>query len=283
MQEGRQEDAQEFLGFLLNTLHDELFSLIEKHDHAQDAVDGQASKVGDALNGLVAEDDGWVEVGTGGRTATTRTVDLRPSPITRMFGGKTRSVLRVVGQKDSATVVPFLPLQLDIEAANVDIIEDALSNMSAPERSSDYAREASVSVYLETFPPVLILHLKRFRYDKAGGASKIHKVIGFGPELEINPSVMSSSKRSARSIKYSLSGVIYHHGRSATGGHYTVSLKQQDGHWINIDDTNIRPISLADVAIDRTQEILRLSLPSSGTIDSQSERTAYLLFWTRQD
>ena len=39
---------------------------------------------------------------------------------------------------------------------------------------------------IEAFPPVLVLHLKRFRYDAAsGGVIKIDKPIQFSSELEI--------------------------------------------------------------------------------------------------
>ena len=39
---------------------------------------------------------------------------------------------------------------------------------------------------IETLPPVLVLHLKRFRYDAAaGGVIKISKHVQFPPELDI--------------------------------------------------------------------------------------------------
>ena len=39
---------------------------------------------------------------------------------------------------------------------------------------------------IEALPPVLVLHLKRFRYDEAaGGVVKIGKPVQFSPELEI--------------------------------------------------------------------------------------------------
>jgi hypothetical protein len=43
--------------------------------------------------------------------------ETRESPLSRIFGGKQRSTLRVPGQKDSATVEPFLTLQLDIQVS----------------------------------------------------------------------------------------------------------------------------------------------------------------------
>jgi len=46
--------------------------------------------------------------------------------------------------------------------------------------------DTSHQVLIEALPPVLVLHLKRFRYDAAaGGVIKIGKFIQFAPELEI--------------------------------------------------------------------------------------------------
>ncbi len=46
--------------------------------------------------------------------------------------------------------------------------------------------DATKRLMLEELPPVLILHLKCFVYDKAGGCQKIVKNIDFGVELDLN-------------------------------------------------------------------------------------------------
>lgn len=66
MRNGHQEDAEEFLGFFLDTLHDEILILIDRAEKREEK-EGAASKEGE-----VGED--WLEVGSKGRTATTRTV-----------------------------------------------------------------------------------------------------------------------------------------------------------------------------------------------------------------
>ena len=45
--------------------------------------------------------------------------------------------------------------------------------------------EASHKTSLEKLPQVLILHLKYFVYDKAGGCQKTHKHVEISRELEI--------------------------------------------------------------------------------------------------
>lgn len=136
--------------------------------------------------------------------------DIRESPITRIFGGVQRSLLRVPGQKDSALSEPFLALQLDVQPTNVETIEDALANLSQPETVNDYIVkgglrvDATKQLFLEQLPPVLILHLKRFSYNNVGGVIKNSKVVGYKMELEISPSILTPAHRSSRPIKYRL-------------------------------------------------------------------------------
>ncbi|KAK5241003.1 hypothetical protein LTR40_013462, partial [Exophiala xenobiotica] len=55
--------------------------------------------------------------------------------------------------------------------------------------------------------------------------------------------------------KYQLTGVIYHHGKNANGGHYTVDIRRQDGReWIRMDDTLLRRIRAEDVAEGGSEE-----------------------------
>lgn len=78
-----------------------------------------------------------------------------------------------------------------------------------------------------------------------------------------------------------LPAVVYHHGKSAAGGHYTTNLRQQSGNWINIDDTTIRPVLPGDVAVDRERELSRLGASGSPLSDPIPDKSAYLLIYTR--
>lgn len=196
-------------------------------------------------------------------------------------------MLRAPGQKDSAVVEPFLTLGLDVQPPNVDSLEDALANLSQPETVADYMVrgglkvDATKQLFLESLPPILVLHLKRFSYNNVGGTIKNHKVVSYGVDLVIPASIIAPARRSSTPLNYQLLAVVYHHGKSATGGHYTASIRQQGDHWINIDDTSISNIAASDVAVDRVREVLRLSLPSSGLADGLPDRSAYLLFYQR--
>ena len=72
-------------------------------------------------------------------------------------------------------------------------IEDALRYISHPQpvqvssvTKGNAIVEATQQVMMDVFPPVLVLHLKRFLYDTtAKDVKKVHKQVNYGPELEI--------------------------------------------------------------------------------------------------
>jgi ubiquitin carboxyl-terminal hydrolase 10 len=259
MKRGQQEDAEEFLGFLLAGLHDECVHIIKNGKQTQSA-NGNISKSeqSDSVDG------GWEEVGPKQKTAITQNsgaIDIE-SPLTKIFGGKLRSEYKRPGEKASVTLEPYQPLQLDIHEPNINNISDALKNLTRLETLDGAVRGAKAStkqVHIETLPPVLILHLKRFHYDEKG-PQKIWKKIGYPLELELPKEVFPPHKRGSYQVqggfpRYRLTGVVYHHGKNASGGHYTVDLRRQEGkEWIRMDDTIIRRIRAEDVAEGGSEE-----------------------------
>lgn len=85
----RQEDAQEFLSFIMDQMHDELLKL-----------NGNFSNRNDGENALIssAEDDGWETVGPKNKSAVTRTQSFMPSQLSAIFGGQFRSVVKARGE-----------------------------------------------------------------------------------------------------------------------------------------------------------------------------------------
>lgn len=84
----RQEDAQEFLSFVMHQMHDELLKFEGK------VSVGNGGKV--SLVSSVSDDDGdsWETVGPKNKTAITRTQSFIPSKLSEIFGGKLRSVVK---------------------------------------------------------------------------------------------------------------------------------------------------------------------------------------------
>lgn len=261
MKRGQQEDAEEFLGFLLAGLHDECAHVIKTGRRPSTAADSVTSPRSERSGSM---DSGWLEVGPKQKPAITQssgTIEIE-SPVTKIFGGKIRSEYRKPGEKPSVTLEPYQPLQLDIGSPNIHNITDALKGLTHLETLDSSIRGGRAStkqVFIETLPPVLILHLKRFHYD-TNGAQKIWKKIGYPLELEIPKEVFPQSKRNSFAVRgglprYKLTAVVYHHGKNASGGHYTVDLRRQEGlEWIRMDDTVIRRIRAEDVAEGGAEE-----------------------------
>lgn len=278
MRGGHQEDAEEFLGFYLDTLEEELLSITASLQSKNANDPGYSER---QQNGSAAEDGPWLEVGKKNRTAVTRTVNTTESPITRIFGGKFRSTLRVPHQKDSIIFEDWRSLRLDIQRDQVHTLKDALSCISTPQSvqvtsvtKPGAVLDAKQIVQIETLPPILVLHLKRFLYDaNAGGTAKVGKQVLFDAELEVGSDVMAPGRK-IQTTRYKLFGVLYHHGTSASGGHYTLDVlhpniamnptKPREG-WIRIDDELVSDVSPEDVF---------------GT-HARDDRCAYLLFYRR--
>lgn len=293
---GHQEDAEEFFSLVLSTLHEEVLLAQQRaqrrlgaaHRHTPSAPQAPPP-VADADEHVEArevqrpaspEQDEWLEVGQKGKTSLTRTAGTRDaaSPISRIFDGKVRSVLHVPGSKTSIVLEPYRALPLDIQPASVRTLEDALRHLTVPEEISGVWSpgrgalvDATKQLCIEMLPPVLVLHLKRFVYDEVGGVQKSCKPIAYGHRLTIDPATMSAPLRMAGPPpEYTLFGVVYHHGRLATGGHYTAAvLRQDDSGWVHIDDTCARAIPADEVL---TGDLCNEGIPSP----------AYLLFYQRR-
>lgn len=267
MRRGHQQDAEEFLGFLLQSLDDECTNVM--NNASQTASQAAGSETASADSSTDPSGD-WLEVGRKQRAAVTRSSGSNTStPVTKVFGGLLRSEFRVPGLKDSITTEPYQPLQLDIGSPEIRNVVDALRGLTRPERlqgdfNSPRGKDitATKQVFIETLPPVLILHLKRFQFDAEGGTTKIWKNVGYPLDLEIPREALSRQSRQTLGVgalpKYKLISVIYHHGKNASGGHYTADVRRQDGReWLRLDDTVLHRLRSEDVAKGGSEEQIK--------------------------
>ncbi|KAE9974959.1 hypothetical protein BLS_002846 [Venturia inaequalis] len=263
MKRGHQQDAEEFLNKLLQTLDDESAKVINTLPASDNTAPVSPISERSSVN-----DSGWQEVGQKQKASTTRASgnSAVETPITKIFAFSARSEVQIVHTKTSITTQPYQQLQLDIAAPACNNIVNALKNWTQPETvygdfNTDRGSKVSSAKkqsYIETLPPVLILHLKRFEFDNSG-AQKIWKKVGYPLELTLPKDVFPQSKRAQMTLtglpKFRLDGVIYHHGQNASSGHYTVDVRRQEGHeWIRIDDKVIRRIRSEDVAEGGAEE-----------------------------
>jgi len=95
---------------------------------------------------------------------------------------------------------------------------------------------------------------------------------------------MSPQQRDAPPVRYRLFGVVYHHGKHASGGHYTVDVLRQDhSEWIRIDDTNIEPVDENDVVTinSRGERNTKMTEAKVNPTTGVPDKVAYLLFYKR--
>jgi ubiquitin carboxyl-terminal hydrolase 10 len=262
-QQGKQEDAEEFLSYILNGLHDEMVQLTGNKTQ-QDATN----------NDVVAEQvvGDWEQVGPRNRSTVTRKAAMSKSPVAAMFGGYLRSSLVQAGMKESASIQPFFTIPLDLRG-EVNTVQQAFDNFFRVEEvegfqcdKSKTEVEVSKKWTLDTLPVVLVLHLKRFVVNK-NGCEKLTKKISYEPQLQVPGETLSkvNKVRSKNMLTYKLFAVTYHHGKNLHGGHYTSDISHPAVGWLRADDINVRLV------------------PPKYVFHPLSNRDPYLLYYCRGD
>ncbi|CAH2077416.1 unnamed protein product, partial [Thlaspi arvense] len=245
----RQEDAQEFLSFIMDQMHDELLKLREQF---LKLTTSKAPVVTSA-----DDDEEWETVGPKNKSAVTRTQSFVPSELSDIFGGELKSTVKAEGNKASATVQPYLLLHLDIHPEAVTMIEDALHLFSAPEDLEGYRASvtgkagvvsARKAIKIQKLSKIMILHLMRFSYGSQG-STKLHKPVRFPLELNLGRYLLVSP--SMEGLKYELVATITHHGRDPSKGHYTTDARRKNGQWLRFDDASVTAIGTKQVLHDQ--------------------------------
>ena len=181
VERARQQDAEEFLTFLLESMNRELSQVVKERSlrvrvagdvneflacdkggrgtsgEADADVDGQHSSgdgaaqdnVLNACSNNNANDDDdndsggeWAEVGKGNVRSVKRSLKSDTSPISTLFGGLLRSEIRAA-RTSSVMVEPFVTVPLDIVAEQVLSVEDALARLVESESIDGFACERS--------------------------------------------------------------------------------------------------------------------------------------------
>jgi ubiquitin carboxyl-terminal hydrolase 10 len=216
---GTQQDAAEFLLYLLDGVHEECKWTADEIENGTET--GEVTKSG------LPED----------------------SPVLRIFGGVTKSTVVSVDEKDSVSLEAFTMLALDVLPDAVRDIETALGRLCAVERISE---KKTRRVVFAVLPKVLVLQMKRISYDPSTQtARKVEKPIKAGLSFEIDGRLVERGGP----FTYSLYAAIYHHGRSTDGGHYTAVVRynledpadREDCKWYFYDDTTFHQVSEDEV------------------------------------
>lgn len=131
---------------------------------------------------------------------------------------------------------------------------------------------------IASLPPVLCLHLKRFKYVESQGQMKklMHRVV-FPFSLKV---VNTLDECPDADAEYALSAVVVHMGAYINHGHY-VALVKSAGRWLCVDDEVVHGVTESQVqsTFGHTQEpVIRPDghVASSGHMDH-----GYILLYER--
>lgn len=247
-----QQDAQEFLSYLLNTLSD---IIAKEEKDKRDAAAGGAQK-----------------------PAPGKKDEPPPTFIQNLFEGRLTNETRcmcceTVTDRDEA----FINLQIEI--AQNSSVSSCLRSFSKVERlvgDSKFAcdeccsyQEAEKRMRIKKLPNVLSIQLKRFTYvERLQRLTKLSHRVVFPFELRLFNT--TEDAESADQI-YDLQGAVIHIGSQLTRGHY-IALVKSEGVWLLLDDALVQPVdeSVVSEFFGKTDAQQNASKGSD---------TAYILFY----
>jgi len=218
----KQQDAQEFLRYMLDRLHTELTTLFPRNSVSKNLSN--------------------------------------TSLVTSLFRGVLQNEVKcLVCGTESKKHDPFFDLSLDIPQKYFDdnssgencLLSECLNKFTELEELAETElyncptckkkQKSTKKFWIQRLPKVLCLHLKRFKWSECS-RSKLDVHIEFPiKDLDMN-SFMLANKHETRNNSgspiYDLSAVIVHHGNGAGTGHYT-SFAIHEGYWHHFNDSTV--------------------------------------------
>uniref|UniRef100_A0A0X3PAE1 Ubiquitin carboxyl-terminal hydrolase n=2 Tax=Schistocephalus solidus TaxID=70667 RepID=A0A0X3PAE1_SCHSO len=234
-----QQDAQEFLRYLLQGLHEDV-NRVQKRPPSENPDYDKEDKMPDAQKAELY----W-----------RRYKAIDNSIIADLFMGQLMSTLECTscGYK-STTFDPFWDLSLPIpKMAPVTIIDcfelftskEVLDGAEQPVCSGCKSRQrCRKSFSIQRFPQILVIHFKRFSGERS--RSKLTTLIDF-PSKNLNLMNFVSECSPQKSASYDLYAISNHSG-SVYGGHYTAYCRHPYlNTWFEFNDTRVSQIRQSDI------------------------------------
>eukprot|EP01065_Artemidia_motanka_P019295 TRINITY_DN2289_c0_g1_i1.p1 TRINITY_DN2289_c0_g1~~TRINITY_DN2289_c0_g1_i1.p1 ORF type:complete len:512 (+),score=110.57 TRINITY_DN2289_c0_g1_i1:239-1774(+) len=205
--------------------------------------------------------------------SSTRTEPEPHTLVQELFEGNLAAETRCLNC-DSVTSKEEVFMGLSVDVAPNVSLQRALRNFSCGEtmdRDNKFMcdkcralQEAKRSLRIKRAPPVLAVHLKRFKFiEEHGRHCKLGYRVPFPHELRLPVEGTQSDD------VYHLFAVVIHLGMGPNMGHY-ICMAKTGGHWMLFDDDLVRLISEREVA-----QVYGVS-----TQTEASTQTGYLLFYS---
>ncbi|VVC96488.1 unnamed protein product [Leptidea sinapis] len=221
-----QQDAQEFLRYLLEGLHEDVNRVTTRPKPILTEID-------DNLSDTAKANEAW-----------SRYVRMEDSRVGDIFMGQLKSTLRCTHCKhDSVTFDPFWDLSLPIPSRTGNlklqqclqhfVREEELDGDEKPTCSKCGVRRKCLKWFtVQKFPKVLVLHLKRFSPTERF-RGKLNVLVEF-PLNGLDMSPLSANNTTATYNLYALSN----HSGTTYSGHYTAYCKHPySGDWHEYNDS----------------------------------------------
>ncbi|XP_006207788.1 ubiquitin carboxyl-terminal hydrolase 2 isoform X2 [Vicugna pacos] len=232
-----QQDAQEFLRFLLDGLHNEV-----------NRVTARPKSNPENLDHLPDDEKG--------RQMWRKYLEREDSRIGDLFVGQLKSSLTCTDCGYCSTVFdPFWDLSLPIakrgypEVTLMDCMrlftkEDVLDGDEKPTCCRCRARKRCIKKFsIQRFPKILVLHLKRFSESRIR-TSKLTTFVNF-PLRDLD--LREFASENTNHVVYNLYAVSNHSG-TTLGGHYTACCRSPvTGEWHTFNDSSVSPMSPSQV------------------------------------
>lgn len=99
-------------------------------------------------------------------------------------------------------------------------------------------QKSTKKFWIKRLPNVLCLHLKRFKFQ-AFHRSKVDTYVQFPMKgLDMSPYCLQDQDENPKAFLFDLAAVVVHHGSGVSAGHYT-TFAFHDGLWYNFNDSNV--------------------------------------------
>lgn len=275
-----QQDAQEFLAYFLDGLHEDLNLVKERPAPRKGETSEEEDLQADEEQERVEQEQGEEYVAA---MAWMTHLAYNKSILVDLFQGQLRSLVTCNEcGKVSKTFDPYLYMSLPVND-DMRSVEDALRLFLAEETLSGDEQfrcnrckkrvDATKKIDIWKLPPVLVVHLKRFEFDtRTYRFKKIQAELKSSLSIDFTQWVSTEQKES---LVYDVQCVANHSG-SFGSGHYTAMCRHPiDGKWYNFNDDQVEEVKDEDKVLSQKAYVLLLVRNAASESSAEAEEEVF--------